>query len=128
MPVHPRFSATTPDELEGLVLGLAAQSYAQMRDPENRGKIPPLYGGKIRYQREPLRRENWQSALETAELGYGDCEDLSAYLVAQYRMQGVKALPVVVKISPTLRHVKVRVWDPQANAWRLEDPSARLGM
>jgi hypothetical protein len=125
MPVHPRFSATSNAELEGLVFGLAAQSYAQML--ERRGDIPDIYSGKIRYQREPLRRENWQAARETSVRGVGDCEDLSAYLVAQYRAKGVLAFPVVEQVSPTLRHVLVRVQQPDGS-WVMEDPSKRLGM
>jgi hypothetical protein len=128
MAVHPRFSATSIDELEGLVYGLAAQSYAQMRNPETRGRIPPLYGGSIVYRREPIRRENWQAALETAERGYGDCEDLSAYRVAEYRIKGIKALPMVKKINATLRHVVLRWRDPKTGVWHEEDPSKRLGM
>lgn len=131
MPVHPRFSATSIGELEGLVYGLAAQSYAQMRDA-NAGvmgrPLPALYGGTIRYKREPVRRENWQSAGETADLGYGDCEDLSAYRVAELRMRGIKAFPVVSQVSPTLRHVTIRYLDPKTNEWKTEDPSKRLGM
>lgn len=126
MPVHPRFKAESIGELEGLVFGLAAQSYAQM--VENRGAIPKLYSGKIRYKREPIRRENWQSAAETAELGYGDCEDLSAYRVAELRAKGITAFPIVVQVSPTLRHVKVRYLDPKTKEWVTEDPSAKLGM
>ena len=128
MPVHPRFSAVTNDELEGLVFGLAAQSYAQMRDPETRGQIPALYSGKIRYEREPIRRENWQAALETAVRGYGDCEDLSAYRVAELRAKGILAFPVVKQVSPTLRHVMVRYLDPRTQQWVSEDPSRKLGM
>jgi hypothetical protein len=124
--VHPRFSATSNAELEGLVFGLAAQSYAQML--ERRGDIPELYSGSIRYMREPLRRENWQAARETAGRGYGDCEDLSAYLVAQYRAKGITAFPVVEQVSPTLRHVLVRYLDPGTQQWVTEDPSKKLGM
>ncbi len=126
MPVHPRFTAESTDELEGLVMGLAAQSYAQMR--EKRGDIPALYSGRIRYKREQLRRENWQSARQTAGLGYGDCEDLCAYRVAELRGKGITAFPVVVQVSPTLRHVKVRYLDPKTNEWVFEDPSEKLGM
>lgn len=126
MAVHPRFSATSIGELEGLVFGLAAQDYAQMQ--ENRGRIPPLYGGTIRYKREPLRRENWQSALETAGLGFGDCEDLSAYRVAELRAQGITAFPLVKQINANLRHVLVRYLDPKTQQWVTEDPSKKLGM
>lgn len=108
------------------MFGLAAQSYAQIA--EKRGDIPPLYSGKIRYKREPLRRENWQAARETAQRGYGDCEDLSAYRVAELRSQGITAFPIVVQVNPTLRHVKVRYLDPRSQQWVTEDPSERLGM
>lgn len=125
MPVHPRFTANSNAELEGLVFGLAAQSYAQMS--ERRGDIPDLYSGAIRYQREPLRREHWQSARETVQRGVGDCEDLSAYLIAQYRARGVLAFPIVEQVNPSLRHVLVRVQRPDGS-WQTEDPSKRLGM
>lgn len=127
MPVRPRFKAESIGDLEALVFGLAAQSYTQMMDPEKRGQIPPLYGGKIRYKREPLRREDWQSALETAQLGYGDCEDLSAYRCAELRARGITAYPKVLMISPTLRHVVV-TFQAQDGSWQIEDPSKKLGM
>jgi hypothetical protein len=128
LPVYPRFEAESIGEIEGAVFGLAAQSYAQMMDPSKRGKIVPLYSGKIRYEREPLRRENWQSAYTTAVLGKGDCEDLAAYRVAELRAKGVLAFPVVTQINPSLRHVTVRYLDPKTKAWVSEDPSKRLGM
>lgn len=128
MPVYPRFEVESIGEIEGAVFGLAAQSYAQMMDPTKRGQIVPLYSGKIRYEREPLRRENWQSAYTTAVRGKGDCEDLSAYRVAELRAKGILAFPVVRQVNPTLRHVTVRWLNPKTNAWVNEDPSKRLGM
>lgn len=128
MAVRPRLRATTIPELEALVFGLGAQSYAQMADPANRGKIPPLYSGKIVYRRELPRREDWQSALETAERGYGDCEDLVAYRLAELRAQGVKdAVPVITAVNPALRHVTLTYTDAAGRVVH-EDPSRRLGM
>jgi hypothetical protein len=126
--VRPRFAANTNAELEGLVFGLGAQSFAQMADPATRKLIPALYSGRIVYKREPQRREEWQSALETAFRGYGDCEDLVAYRVGELRAQGILAFPVVSSITPKLRHVTLRYLDPKTNSWVTEDPSKRLGM
>lgn len=125
--VRPRLRAKTIPELEGLVFGLGAQSFAQMVDPDNRGKIPPLYGGSIRYKRELPRREEWQAALETAERGYGDCEDLVAYRLAELRMQGINALPKILAINPALRHVVLTYRDGTGREIT-EDPSRKLGM
>lgn len=109
-------------------MGLAHQTRAQMDDPETFGRIPPLYGGTIRYKREPIRRENWQAAHETATLGFGDCEDLSAYFVAQCWANNIEARPKVKRINETLRHVIAVYRDPRTGQWVEEDPSAKLGM
>lgn len=128
MAVRPRLRAVTIPELEALVFGLGGQSYAQMMDPANRGKIPPLYSGKIVYRREPPRREDWQSALETAERGYGDCEDLVAYRIAELRAQGIKdAVPKITAVNPALRHVTLEYTNAAGERVR-EDPSRLLGM
>jgi hypothetical protein len=87
-------------------------------------KLPPLYGGTIRYAREPRARERWQTASETAARGLGDCEDLAAYRVAELHAQGERAATIHVRtINPELMHIVVR----RANGM-IEDPSAQLGM
>lgn len=127
MTVRPRLRAETIPELEALVFGLGGQSYAQMVDPETRGKIPPLYGGRIRYKRELPRREEWQAALETAQRGYGDCEDLVAYRLGELRLQGINAYPKILAINPALRHVVLTYRNPAGQLIE-EDPSRKLGM
>lgn len=124
MPVRPRLTAETIPELEALVFGLGAQSYAQM--VANPGKLPPLYSGRIRYLREPPRREDWQAALETFARGYGDCEDLVAYRLAELRAQGIDAQPRITAVNPALRHVTLVY--PGPNGLVHEDPSRLLGM
>jgi hypothetical protein len=121
--VHATMRAHTNRELECLVFGLALASLAQMRASATRARIPSLYSGKIRYCREPRGSERWQTALETSELGCGDCEDLVAFRCAELMAQGIKARPKVLTINPTLRHVVVRWPDG-----RIEDPSKKLGM
>jgi hypothetical protein len=116
--------ASTIGELEGLVTGLALASLSQMRDPTQGPRIPGIYCGRIRYEREPRKRERWQTALETAIRGSGDCEDLVAYRLAEIWKDGeTKARARVLHVNPTLRHVVVQ----RANG-RIEDPSKRLGM
>jgi transglutaminase-like putative cysteine protease len=127
MAVRPRFTANSIGRLQRAVNWLASESLLEMRDPKNRGLIPPLYGGKIRYLREQPGHEDWQTALETARLGTGDCEDLAAYRVAELRGQGVPAEAVVTWINPHLRHVTVRYSLPDGRVMH-EDPSKRLGM
>lgn len=124
MAVRLRIQVTTIRELEAAVMGLAWICWSQMEDAANAGRIPPLYSGRIRYQREPEGREDWQTAIETARLGTADCEDLCGYRLGELFLAGeTKARARVVAITPTLRHVLVMRGDG-----RLEDPSRRLGM
>ena len=123
MAVRPSLNAVTNAELEGLVNGLAHQSYAQMLDPATAKKIPVLYTSSIRYKLEPAGQEIWQSAYETARLGYGDCEDLVAYRLAELWKDGIKARAKVLSITPTLRHVVLVHKNGD-----IEDPSKALGM
>jgi hypothetical protein len=109
-------------ELEEAVNGLGRVCQAQLSEPGC--KLPALYSGRIRYQREAPGQERWQSAAETAQKGHGDCEDLAAYRLGELWRDGeTKARARVVAITPTLRHVMVARGDGT-----LEDPSKRLGM
>ena len=125
MPVHVRIAlGTTPAQVRAAVLGLAGVSLVQMQEHAARGqRLPALYGGTIRYEREPADQERWQTAEETASRGYGDCEDLAAYRVAELQAQGVPATIKIRVVRPDLWHVLVEHPNGQ-----LEDPSARLGM
>lgn len=124
MSVRLTMTVTTIRELEEAVNGLGRVCQAQLSDPANAGKLPALYAGRIRYERERAGRERWQTAEETARLGYGDCEDLAAYRLGELWMAGEsKARARVVAITPTLRHVMVARGDGT-----LEDPSKKLGM
>ena len=124
MGVRLTIEVETIRELEAAVTGLGWICWSQMEDPANAGRIPALYGGRIRYEREQGGREEWQTALDTARLGYGDCEDLAGYLLGQLYLAGeTKARARVIRITPTLRHVLVA-----RGSGRLEDPSKILGM
>lgn len=120
MPIDVRMTiGSSPAQVRAAVLGLAAVSLVQMRERS----LPPLYGGTIRYVREPVGRERWQTADETAARGEGDCEDLAAYRVAELRHRGIDATILIRVVRPELWHVLVQWPDG-----RTEDPSAKLGM
>jgi len=110
----------SPSQVRAAVLGLAAVSYAQMRE----ARLPPLYSGRIRYVRERPGREQWQTALETASRGVGDCEDLAAYRLAELQAGGERGATILVRVvRPELFHIVVK-----RASGAIEDPSARLGM
>jgi len=114
-----RVAIKNPFEILLALEALVAISRVQIRYKN----VPPLYRAGVRYQREAPGREDWQSALETYLRGYGDCEDLAAYRVAELRERGeLKARPMVRR-SYVGYHVLVR----RANG-KSEDPSRRLGM
>ena len=82
--------------------------------------IPPLYRSRVRYQREI--GEQWQTIKEVLANGYGDCEDLAAWRVAELQSAGERA-----QIRLTRRG---RIWHVTVvrGDGRFEDPSRILGM
>jgi transglutaminase-like putative cysteine protease len=94
---------------------------------QRRKGLPPLSHTGVRYRREPARTEIWQSAARTAELGFGDCEDLACYLAGDFVYAGHNADVVTKYVRPGLRHALTRVWTAPAK-FVLIDPSAARGM
>ena len=107
-----------------------------------RGAVPPLFSSGVIYKEEPPGREDWDDAPTVAGRGWGDCEDLAAYLAAELRElhdvpaecvikfryftpQEVKAsgYPRRPKNGIYLIHVMVRL--PNG---AIVDPSKMLGM
>lgn len=95
---------------------------------ERRRGLPPLSAlPHVRYRREPARRELWQSAARTAQLGYGDCEDLAVALSGDFNFRGIRSDVVTKFVRPGLRHALTRVWlGPKR--FVLIDPSRARGM
>lgn len=99
---------------------------------------PKLYESGIVYRRED-GTENWLDIPSVIKAGWGDCEDLVFWRVAELRKQGIKAAPFAKwrRVNGVFKyHALVRRFSPgrdhfgrfvKANAW-LEDPSRRLGM
>lgn len=106
-----------PETLARLVDGLAL---ANLDGP----RVPPLYSSGIRYRREPKGKEQWLLASEVVRAGAGDCEDLTAYRLAELWRDGSAARSrVTMSRDSKLAHVLVEHADGS-----LEDPSALLGM
>jgi len=110
-----------PSEWPRLLDRLVRASVEQRR----RG-LPPLSQTRVRYNREPSRRENWQSAARTVELGEGDCEDLAVSLAADFIVAGFPAKVVTKPVRPGLRHAMTLV--RARGRLILVDPSRARGM
>lgn len=121
MPVVATSRLWTTGEVQAFLKGLVELNIEQMRV----GAVTTrLYKSHVRYQAEPLGSEVWQSAKETYELGFGDCEDLVGIRVAEYLYwENVKAEPYIKDVRPGLRHCLVRL-----PGGALECPSRALGM
>lgn len=98
-------------------------------------RFPPLYTTHVRYRQEPLGQENWRDAAIILRDGFGDCEDLSAYRVAELRvMHKVPARCVfrwrtfVVEGKTRVKLYHILVGVPHEGKMLIEDPSKRLGM
>jgi len=113
--------------------------------------VPDIYQAGVRYQDEPWQGfEDFAPVPTILKRGWGDCDDLAPWLVAQHRNAGKKASIRIqwkrlgryrIPKGPKLFHIVVRrPFDPAeftpAYMWRpkdgtrtmIEDPSRRLGM
>ncbi len=98
--------------------------------------IPLLYKAGVKYYREPFGDDPWQDVLTTRSVGYGDCEDLSAWRAAELRVRyGIKAVcefsHIVTAQEQHKFHIFVRfppgIVSPYTGT-SIEDPSLILGM
>ena len=101
-------------------------------------RYPKLYESGVVYRRED-RTENWLDIPHVLKAGWGDCEDLVFWRVAELRKAGVKAAPFAKwrRVNGVFKyHALVRRFGPgrdhfgrwvNSKSW-LEDPSRRLGM
>lgn len=69
---------------------------ANKRTLKGRGvPVPPLYASGVRYQEDPPGREDWCDCYAVLAKGTGDCDQLTAYRVAELRVAGIPAEPVI---------------------------------
>ena len=57
--------------------------------------IPPLYASGVRYQEDPPGHEDWRDCLAVLRRGIGDCDQVVAWRVAELRVNGTPAEPVL---------------------------------
>lgn len=90
---------------------------------------PLLYESGVRYEAEPRGEEDWCDIPHVLSQGWGDCEDLAAWRIAELRQRGIAAkgklkwFKAPSRSQATLYHVQVVL---PGN--KLEDPSRKLGM
>lgn len=85
--------------------------------------LPRLYDAGVVYKRES--RDTWRHALDLVLSGWGDCEDLAAFRVADLHTSGEDpdAHVYVYRSGPKSYHAVVGLGDGT-----IEDPSYLLGM
>ncbi len=102
--------------LNAVLFELAAQKGVEM---------PSLYDTEVVYRRERPGQEWWETALDVLHVtakGQGDCEDLSNYMSAWYRVfEGDDAQTRIVRTTRGTFHAVVQRGDGS-----VEDPSRIL--
>lgn len=117
-----------PDDVAAMVEALA---HINANFLELHPEFPRLYESGVRYLTRPhpkCRLEEWKNAAAVLKDGFGDCKDLTAWLLAELSVRdGIDAEPYVEWIEKPRgvidMHIKLRYPDGT-----LEDPSERLGM
>jgi hypothetical protein len=124
-----------PRKLEPELVALLAGTYLRgvvlrNRIAIRRGEVGSLYHSDVEYEREPWAGEfeEFADCLTVDRRGWGDCDDLVAWRVAELQELGERAdvsisCPYPFRKRGILYHAQVRRGDGS-----LEDPSARLGM
>ena len=129
--VTPRVSALLARDY---VRALARANEVYLRVCPN---TPGLYSSGVKYQREPNagQYEEFAAIPTVLNRGWGDCDDLVAWRVAEYRQVLKRPADVMIYWRPKTNvfHLQVRYW-PSADARRsghpgdVEDPSRLCGM
>jgi len=123
--LSPYFRLQT-EEAARLLDGLVSVDVGQLeKSGIPKGRYPIIEGiqaGAIRYERADPR-EHWQTWRQLLAGRRGDCEDLTAAVVAELKYNGVPARTYVYKSGPKLYHVVV-----QTDRWGFLDPSLAAGM
>lgn len=81
---------------------------------------------KVVYRRERPGENEFLNVCDMLKLGWGDCEDLSAWLVAFYLYQGVQARPCLEQQTDRLYHVTLEAF--YNGRWNRIDISKMKGM
>lgn len=116
----------TPAAIEAVAEGLVGLNFWMLQEMDARGfDVPLLYDSGVRYRRESVGSEWWESISDVMHVGAegeGDCEDLAAWRAAELRY--FYGEPARVRIGRTSRgsfHAVVERGDGT-----IEDPSRIL--
>lgn len=126
----------------GFLRGVVACNRVILRQAKASGQpLPGIYDSGVRWRREPWagKFEEFADCATVLERGWGDCDDLAAWRVAELQEAGVPAdFKIKWRIDPKtgrvkLFHALVRVrpvLDPKTRTVTgpTEDPSRKLGM
>ena len=102
---------------QGFLSGVVASNRVTLRDARRRGvPIPSLYESGVRYDREPWAGlfEEFADITTVLDRGWGDCDDLCAWRVAELNEQGEPAhcriywRPKNKETGQLMLHVQVR--------------------
>lgn len=120
-----RFRLAALDELEPeaqqriLVRFVEALAYADLELLSE--ETPSLYTSGVVYREEPGGRDDWDTWPIVLARGWGDCEDLAAWRLAELWDQGHDDATAHVIITDTDYHAVVQLGDGS-----IEDPSQEL--
>jgi hypothetical protein len=105
--------------------------------------IPPLLASGVYYKEDPPGEENWKDCYAVLRDGHGDCDRLIAWRVAELRVAGIAAEPVI-KWQRIPREMMIAIGHPASMVpadgidmvhcmvrfpdGRIEDTSRLLGM
>lgn len=124
----------------GFLRGVVASNLVTMREARRRGKpIPPLYESGVEYERERGPGEEFADVLTVLRRGWGDCDDLVAWRIAELLIEGHRAGARIYwrgKKPPFKMHAQVRhaplckcsFCHGRYPEGRIEDPSRFLGL
>ena len=115
--------AKTPLELCNAIYTLVGENLAYF-DAQKRAI--DILETPVFYQREPRGENKFFNIRDLLARGYGDCEDLSAALIAYFLFLKYEARPVLRETAPHLYHVTVEV--KEQGKWVQVDPSRIKGM
>lgn len=85
-------------------------------------RTPPVYQSGIRFRAEPQEGsgiELYQTIPEVLAQGWGDCDDITGWRVAELRSAGIDARPELLQIAPRVYHAVVRIGQTIEDAARV---------
>lgn len=113
----------------GFLRGVVACNRIIIRECKAKGHpLPELYRSGVRYEREPwTTHEEFADALTVLSRGWGDCDDLCAWRVAELLEKGEQA-NVRIYWRPKRQGNRMMHCQVRRGNGDIEDPSRFLGL